>query len=119
MHAYKDYSPSSSLKSPRDSESEIILSVTRKLKRCAACKKEDFASFASSVHSNRKLWTLLSIDVSHKDNALQSEVKSNILYLGEFVQQYSRKVLKEDLSVRPLIDINLALLRGLGGHAVP
>lgn len=116
MYAYKDYAVSSSLKSPRDSESDVILSVTRKLREADALRDTDYAAFVASIHLNRKLWSLLSTDVSHENNALPDEIKDRIRYLGEFVQQYSSKVLTEKSSVAPLIDINLAVLRGLGGQ---
>jgi len=113
MNAYKDHTPSSSIKSPRDSEIEVILFITRSLKKSEVLKKENYARFVWSIQSNRKLWALLSRDVAHIDNALPNEIKAKILYLGNFVQQYSRKVLKEELTIIPLIDINLAILRGL------
>lgn len=62
---------------------------------------------------NRKLWTLLVSDIADPNNKLSNEIKANIFYLGEFVEYHSRKVISENSTLTPLIDINLALLRGL------
>lgn len=115
-HAYKEHTPSSSLKSPRENEFEIILSITRELKRCDTIRTENYNAYISSIYSNRKLWTLLISDVANLDNMLPSDIKSRIFYLGEFVEHYSRKAISDNLCLIPLIEINLAILRGLNNQ---
>ena len=115
MQAYQDFAPTSSIKSPRDSESEIILSVTRRLKRSAPLRATDYAAFVSAVHQNRRLWLLLSADVAQAGNKLPDQLKENISQISAFVVGYSRRILIDDLPMAPLIDINLAILRGLRG----
>ena len=116
LHSYKDVATTSTVKSTRDSESEVIWSVTRRMKRAAQNREANFAGFTATVSDNRRLWTLLSTDVASRGNALPAPIKANILYLGEFVQIHSGAVLRGEADVAPLIDINLAVLRGLGGQ---
>ncbi|WP_439522033.1 flagellar biosynthesis regulator FlaF [Marivita sp.] len=113
-HAYQDYASSSSVKSTKDTEIEIIFETTRRLKVANQNRKEDYASFATAVHTNRKLWITLASDVASSENALPPDLRARIFFLGEFVQEYSSKVLQNDLGISPLLDINLTILRGLG-----
>lgn len=112
--AYQAYATSSSIKSTKDAEIEIILEATRRLKSARQKRKDDFPAFAEAVQINRKLWITLAADVANSQNALPADLRAKLFYLGEFVQEYSRNVLKEDLDVAPLLDINLSILRGLG-----
>lgn len=114
LHAYQDYTLTSPIKSQKDIECDIILEVTRTLKTAEHMKGSDYRQFARAVHINRKLWTILAADVANSSNALPPDLRAKIFYLGEFVQQHSGKVLREDEPVTPLIEINLAILRGLG-----
>lgn len=113
--AHLNYASSSSIKSPKDTEIEVILKTTRRLKAATKARKVDFSEFVASIQLNRKLWIMLGSDVAHVENALSSELRSQIFYLAEFVQDYSGKVLRDGLDSLPLIEINLAILRGLGG----
>ena len=113
MHAYKDFAPDSSVKSAKDNEADVILSITRDMKRSAQMKDRDFNAFVSAVHTNRRLWTRLASDVANPKNALPNELKANIIYLSEFVQVHSGKVLQKDGDVEALVEINLSVLRGL------
>lgn len=112
MHAYQSYA-STPTKSTKDTEIEIILETTRRLKRADETRDKDFPTFAAALHDNRKLWITLAADVADSQNGLPRELRVKIFYLSEFVQIYTRKTLTEALSVDPLLDINLAILRGL------
>jgi flagellar protein FlaF len=103
----------SSAKSDKDTEYEIILSITRQLRDGFAKKHFNYSEFISSVYRNRSLWSILAADVMSKENGLPIELKAKIIYLDRFVQDYSGKVIRESLSTEPLIDVNLSVLRGL------
>jgi flagellar biosynthesis activator protein FlaF len=103
----------SSVKSDKDTEYEIILSITRQLKQDVANRQSHFPEFMSSVYRNRSLWSILAADVLSKENGLPLALKAKIVYLNRFVQDYSGRVVRGDLSIEPLIHINLSVLRGL------
>lgn len=114
IHAYQSYASPSSIKSARDTEIEIILETTRRLKSAHQDRATRYSAFAEALQTNRKLWVVLAADVAHSNNALPSDLKARIFWLSEFVQHHTRLVLKEDATIGPLIDVNLAILRGLG-----
>jgi len=71
------------------------------------------ARTAEAVDLNRRLWNLLAVDVLSDENLLPEETRASILSLNEFTRTHSRKVLREEADVRPLIEINAAIMRGL------
>lgn len=101
------------IRTPRGAEYEAVARITHALKTSAQRGKVDFAGLASAIHDNRKLWTLLAADVADSDNGLPDDIRARILYLAEFTRQHSAKVLSAGASVRPLLEINMAILRGL------
>lgn len=70
----------------------------------------------SALHENRRLWRVLAVDVADKGNALPQSLRAQLFYLNEFVGQHSSKVLQRKASADPLVDINMAMMRGLGGE---
>ncbi|MGH1453185.1 MAG: flagellar biosynthesis regulator FlaF [Paracoccaceae bacterium] len=97
----------------RATEYEAFARITHRLNKAARKGKLGFAELAESLHDNRKLWTLLAVDVADDDNQLPQELRARIFYLAEFTQTHTRKVLKREASVAPLIEINAAVMRGL------
>ena len=94
-------------------EYDVIARITHKLKSAAKQGKRGFPALAEAIHENRSLWTLLAVDVADVDNALPNELRAQIFYLSEFTHHHSTKVLAGDASVRPLLEVNTAILRGL------
>ena len=77
-----------------------------------------FPALARALHDNRRLWNALAADVSNDANGLPVELRARLFYLAEFTQQHSRKVLAGEADVGALIDINMAVMRGLRGQEV-
>lgn len=100
-------------RTPRDTEYEAISRITHRLKAAAARKATDFAGFVQALHENRRLWSVLATGVSDTDNALPNELRARIFYLAEFTEHHSSQVLGNQAGVEPLIEINMAVLRGL------
>lgn len=102
-----------SLRSARDVEGAIVLETTRRLKNASCRRKEDFPGFVAALHDNSRLWNILASDVASQGNVLPPDLKSKIFYLSEFVRHYTKIVQSGSESCQPLIDINLAIYRGL------
>ncbi len=100
-------------RTPRDTEYEAISKITHRLKAAAARQKTDFGGFVQALHENRRLWTVLASGVTDSDNALPNELRARIFYLAEFTEQHSSQVLGNKATVEPLLEINMAVLRGL------
>ena len=99
-------------RTPRAVEYDGIARITRGLKD-AAEKQEGMAALAAAIHDNRRLWTLLAADVATESNPLPRELRARLLYLAEFTRVHSGKVLRNEASVEPLVDVNTAVMRGL------
>lgn len=100
-------------RTPRATEYAAFARITHRLNQAARKGKLGFPELAESLHDNRKLWTLLAVDVADDENQLPADLRARIFYLAEFTQAHTRKVLKREASVAPLIEINAAVMRGL------
>lgn len=112
--ALKGYAEhATSTRSGRRSEYEVIAKVTQQLRDRAVGSKTNFAAFADALHLNQKLWTALVVDVADEANPLPDELKARIIYLAEFTRHHTGRILRNKASVLPLLEINMAVLRGL------
>ena len=100
-------------RTPRDTEYEAISKITHRLKAAAARRASDFSGFVQALHDNRRLWSVLANGVADSDNALPNDLRARIFYLAEFTEQHPGQVLAKKAGIEPLLEINLAVLRGL------
>jgi len=112
--ALRGYSENAvSTRNGRRAEYEVIARITHQLRNAAVKSKSDFPSYASALHLNQQLWTALVVDIADKNNPLPDDLKARIIYLSDFTRTHTRKILREKASVMPLLEINMAVLRGL------
>ena len=104
------------IRTTRRLEYDTMARVTHGLK--SAIKDQTPGStrqLVTALHDNRRLWTILAADAADRDNPLPAELRGRIVYLAEFTHQHSSKILRDGADVTPLIDINIAVMRGLTG----
>ncbi|MDA9207957.1 flagellar biosynthesis regulator FlaF [Octadecabacter sp.] len=112
--ARQAYSPqTSSLRIGRSAEHQLFSETTNRLRSAAAQLPKGFAAFAEAIHANRAIWTHFASQVADEENALSDDLRARIFYLSEFTAFHSRKVLKGEADIAPLIEINIAMMRGL------
>lgn len=111
LRGYAEHSVST--RSTRRAEYEVIARVTQELRDSAVRSKTNFSAYAGALHTNRRLWTALVVDIADVENPFPKELKARIAYLAEFTNHQTRRILREKASVMPLLEINMALLRGL------
>ncbi|MGR3461387.1 MAG: flagellar biosynthesis regulator FlaF [Roseovarius sp.] len=99
---------------PRATEYRTFARITHRLKSAVAIGR-DMPALAAAIHDNRRLWTILVADVADPANALPPALRARLVYLGEFTRVHSGKVLREGASPDPLIEVNIAVMRGLAG----
>jgi flagellar protein FlaF len=75
-----------------------------------------FPTLVTALHSNRCLWNVLAVDVADSGNELSKAVRAQIFYLSEFVREHTKKILAGDATVDALVDVNLAIMRGLNAE---
>ena len=100
------------IRSDRANEYEALSQVTARMKRNAAAANT-YSELVAAMHDNRRLWTALAQDVAGENNGLPRELRAKLVYLYEFISVHTSRILKGDAQVGPLIDINLAVMRGL------
>lgn len=102
-----------SVRSDQTTEYDVIARITRRLTQSNAQRDTDFCGFVAALHDNRRLWTRLAADVMQDDNLLPAELKARIIWLSEFVDVQSRRVLRGDETADILLEVNGAVLAGL------
>ncbi len=114
--AQQAYSPQKSIfRIGKSAEHQLFSDATKKLQVTSSKLPEGFAAFAEAIHANRAIWSHLAAQVADDGNALSKDLRARIFYLSEFTSFHSRKVLRDEATVDPLIEINKAVMRGLSG----
>lgn len=99
----------------RGTEYALFTRVTRKLHEAARRGPAGFVALSKALHENRTMWTTLAADVADDGNQLPDDLRAQLFYLSEFTAAHTRKVLKGEAGVRPLLEINMSVMRGLAG----
>lgn len=106
------YATAAPVRPPRSVEYDAFARVTERLTQ-AAGGRADFPTLVSALAENQRLWTILATDVADADNALPEILRARIFYLAEFTRAHTRKVLRRTAGPDALVEINLAVMRGL------
>lgn len=114
LQAQQAYAPTASAtRTGRETESQLLQRSIAQLSRAAADLPRSFPQLVSALHQNRRVWTHLASSVADQDNALPADLRARLFFLAEFVEHHTRNVLRRKADVRPLIEINTAIMRGL------
>lgn len=100
-------------RTPRGTEYEAFMQITRNLRSASQNKEFGYGEFVKALNENRRLWMILASDVSSERNALPKELRAQIFYLAEFTFHHTSKILSKTADEKALIDINMSILRGL------
>jgi flagellar protein FlaF len=116
MNAYalaqRAYAPTAApIRSERSVEYDVIARITSRLKK--AIVENAYPKLLEALHENNALWRALAIDVADANNALPQSLRAQIFYLAEFTDVHTKKVIRENVAATPLLEINMAILRGL------
>lgn len=103
-------------KSYRDQEYDVFLDVTRDLKRLKAETAPSFPKLVDALNRNERLWTEIGVQVADNANELPKELRASLFYMAEFVSHQTGRLLKNEGDLESLIDVNIAVLRGLKGN---
>ena len=102
----------------RDAEKHVLVQATAAL-RSASLASQPFTKLAEAVQRNRMIWTRLAGDVAEGSNGLPADLRARIFYLAQFTDHHSRRVLHGEATAEALIDVNTAVIRGLGIAPAP
>ena len=68
-----------------------------------------------ALHRNLMLWDVVLGAVADPQNALPEGLRGQIAYLARFTRHYTKTARNEGADLQPLIDINIAVMKGLRG----
>ena len=115
--AKQAYAPNQhAVRTTRSVEAQLISQITSRLQRLSKMPAQDFPQLVAAIHDNRRMWTTMAVDVADKGNALPKELRAQIFYLAEFTDHHSQQVIRGKADPSALIDINMAVLKGLNGQ---
>jgi len=104
---------SAPIRTAKSIEYEAFARVTRRLRSASQGGKAKQNEMVEALYENRRLWILLAGMVAESENGLPPKLRAQIFYLADFTTQHSRKVLKSEANADVLVDINIAIMRGL------
>jgi flagellar protein FlaF len=104
------------VRSPRNAERDAFLRVTDALEKGQAVRNARFSQYASALHDNQRLWTVLGADVADPENGLPVELRARVFYLSDFTRNHTRKALRGEADAAALIEINRAMIAGLASR---
>lgn len=104
------------LRSSRRLEYDAFARVTQSLSATWRKRKDNFPALAQALNANLQLWRTMAADVAEPENQLPAPLRAQIFYLYEFVHHHSRLVLNMTSAPDVLIDVNMAIMRGLRGE---
>lgn len=97
---------------PRQTEYRLFAQVTRSL---IEADKGGYPARAKAVNWNRRMWLALQADCASDANSLPDEVRAGIISLAIWVDKHSRKVLRHEGDLLPLVEVNRTIMDGLSG----
>jgi len=103
-------------RSLRSVEYDLLALVTQRLRAAWPNRASDFPALVRAVNDNTQLWSTLASDVALPGNTLPAALRARLFYLYEFTVHHSRAILDDKGSVEVLVDINMAVMRGLRGE---
>ena len=109
---------------PRDIERRLLSEVTSQLETHVSFDKltlqdEKLLALANGVQTavtrNQQIWLTLKFDLLDEENALPPQLRAGLISLALWVEKHSTSVLRGTHAIRPLIDVNLSIIKGLSG----
>ena len=117
--AQKAYAPASpATHTERDVEYHAFAYVTGLMASAkdALGQPGGFARLSEAMFENVRLWLTLAADVADDANKLPRETRAQIIGLANFARNHMDKVLAKTAEIDPLIEVNLAVMKGLRGE---
>lgn len=109
-------STDATLRPMRSIEYDALARATKMMSAAWPRRKENFPALAAALSENLALWSTLAADVAGSGNGLPAQLRAQLFYLYEFSEKHTRTVLDGRAGIDVLVDINMAVMRGLRGQ---
>ncbi|CUI98134.1 flagellar biosynthesis regulator FlaF [Cognatishimia activa] len=116
----------SETESPRQIERRVLSNVTAEMESKylafdqAATSGDRLALLAEGLRDtlwyNERIWMTMRNDLAENANALSPDLKAGLISLALWVETHTNGVLKGEKQIKPLLDINRSIIRGLEGN---
>lgn len=114
MQAHVGYA-SNAVRTDKDNEYGAFARVTQMLRH--AHDGGQMRDRIAAAHKNNDLWTALAADLTHPGNSLPDPLKAGLLSLAMFSIRHGHAVMRGAATTEALIDVNLAIMKGLRHEA--
>ena len=104
------------VENPRQAEYRLFGEVTRALMEAANADPKDFKTRINALDWNRRMWSVLANDCAQPQNSLPAPMRAQIISLSLWVSRHSSAVMRGKETFEPLIEVNRAMMQGLGGN---
>lgn len=111
-------SPASPTRTLRGTEYDAFARITHRMKAAHGAGTLGFPALALALQDNRALWAVLAADVANDGNELPLTLRRQIFALANFVNKFTSRILTGSAVADALIDINMAIMRGLRREGV-
>ena len=112
--------------SPRQIERRVFANVTAELE----VQSEEFdvteksgdklrilsGGLRDTLGYNQRIWQTIRSDLVNPANGLAPDLRAGLISLSLWVESHTNEVLKGQKKVKPLLDINRSIIRGLEGN---
>jgi flagellar protein FlaF len=112
--------------SPRQIERRVFANVTAELE----VQSEEFdvteksgdklrilsGGLRDTLSYNQRIWQTIRSDLVNPANGLAPDLRAGLISLSLWVESHTNEVLKGQKKVKPLLDINRSIIRGLEGN---
>ena len=105
-------------KTPRATEFDTLARVSHRLRSAIRNKDRDYPGFVTALNDNRRLWIMFGTSVADTDNSLPRDLRARLFWLAQFTDSHTHDVLSNGADAAVLIEINAAVLKGLGVDSV-
>ena len=113
LQAYK--TAATRAENPRETEYRLFGQVTRALMHASTVESSDVATRIDALDWNRRLWSALATDCANPDNAMDRNLRAQIISISLFVSRHSSVIMRGEDDFEALIDINKMVMQGLAG----
>jgi flagellar protein FlaF len=99
------------IKTSRDLEYFALLRIVKKLQN--SIESNDRKSTIEAIYENNQLWTAFAADLINPGNALPDNIKLGLVAIAIYSIKRGGYVLKDNVDASVLVEINLAIMKGL------
>jgi flagellar protein FlaF len=93
-------------------ELKIFTDITGRIAGADIAQPGGITALNEALADNARLWNIVFLDVTNKNNLLNDDLKGSLIYLAEFTREHTIKVLRGEAGHQVLIEVNNNVIAG-------